>query len=145
MNASRPHPLQHFDPMTVIRVCSGLLYVPHVLYKLLRLDGSAAFFAKAGFQPPMAFLVLALIMETVCALGLTFNILTKWVGLISASVLAVAAYAVIATKGLGWFWNLGGVEYLFVWAGLSVLLALDAWKRELGSYGRAFLLFPKAA
>ncbi|MEN3111165.1 DoxX family protein [Uliginosibacterium paludis] len=137
--------LRDFDPIVPIRVAAGLLYVPHVFFKLFGMAGSAAFFARAGFQPPMFFLILALVMETVCAIGLTFNILTKWIGLISASVLAVAAYATIATKGLGWFWNLGGVEYLFVWAGISVVLALDAWKRELNSYGRFSFLFPQRA
>lgn len=137
--------LQKFDPFVTIRIACGLLYVPHILFKLNGMAGSAAFFAKAGFQPPMFFLILALIMETVCALGLTFNILTKWVGLISASVLLVATYATVATKGFGWLWNLGGIEYLLLWAGLSLLLALAAWKQELAEFGRFSLLFPRHA
>lgn len=137
--------LQKFDPLAYARIACGLLYVPHIFFKLNGMAGSAAFFAKAGFQPPMFFLILALAMETVCAVGLTFNILTKWVGFISAGVLLVAVYATVATKGFGWLWNLGGIEYLILWAGLSLLLALNAWKQEYAEFGRFSLIFPQRA
>ncbi len=130
------------DPMVVVRIMCGLLYIPHILFKLNGMSGAAAFFGKAGFNPPMAFVFLALAAETICAVGLTFDILTKWVGLVSAGVMAVAAYAVFATKGIGWLWNLGGVEYLALWAGLSVLVAVQAWREERKTYGHFFLLSP---
>ena len=38
----------------------------------------------------------------------------------SAGCMAVAAYAVFATKGVGWLWNMGGVEYLAMWALVSL-------------------------
>ncbi|WP_448189444.1 DoxX family protein [Azospirillum sp. sgz301742] len=127
------------EPAIVVRMMCGLLYIPHILFKLNAMDGAAAFFGKAGFTPPMAFVVLALVMETVCAVGLTFNIHTKWVGLLSAGVMAVAAYAVFATKGVGWLWNLGGVEYLAFWGVSSLALAAHAWKQERKTYGRITL------
>ncbi|GAB4061382.1 DoxX family protein [Uliginosibacterium sediminicola] len=131
------------NPLAYIRIACGLLYVPHILFKLNGMSASAAFFAKAGFQPPMFFLILGLIMETVCAIGLTFNILTKWIGLASAGVLLVATYATLATKGFGWLWNLGGIEYLLLWVGLSLMLAINAWQEEYAEFGRVSLLFPK--
>ena len=130
------------DPMVPVRMMCGLLYVPHILFKLNGMSGAAAFFGKAGFNPPMAFVVLALVTEIICAVGLTFNILTKWVGLMSAGVMAVAVYAVFATKGIGWLWNLGGIEYLALWASLSVLVAVQAWREEWKTYGHFFLLSP---
>ncbi|MFM2058155.1 MAG: hypothetical protein RLY71_2540 [Pseudomonadota bacterium] len=130
------------DPMAQVRVLCGVLYLPHIVFKLAALDGAAAFFAKAGFQPPMLFMVLGLLAETACAVGLSFNILTKWVGLLSAGVMVVATYAVVATKGAGWLWNLGGVEYLALWAALSVVVSVQAWSTERSTYGRSFLLFP---
>jgi putative oxidoreductase len=128
--------------MAQVRVLCGVLYLPHIVFKLAALDGAAAFFAKAGFQPPMLFMVLGLLAETACAVGLSFNILTKWVGLLSAGVMVVATYAVVATKGAGWLWNLGGVEYLALWAALSVVVSVQAWSTERSTYGRSFLLFP---
>ena len=133
------------NPAAQVRILCGLLYVPHILFKLNGLDGAAAFFAKAGLQPAMPFVILAIVAETLCAVGLTFGVLTKWVGLLSAGVLAVAVNAVFATKGVVWLWNFGGVEYNVVWATLSLIVALQAWRDERNSHGRNFLLLPPRA
>lgn len=134
------------DPLVPVRIACGLLYLPHIAFKLMGMSGTVAFFAKAGFNPPFEFAVLALVAESTCAIGLTFGILTKWIGFASAAVLTVAAYATIAAKGnvFGWLWNLGGIEYLVLWAGLSILVALHAWRQERAAYGRNFVLFPRA-
>lgn len=133
------------DPVVVMRVTLGLLYLPHIAFKLRGMEGAAAFFGKAGFEPAMLFVVLALVAETLCAAGFIFNILVKWIGLMSAGVMAVAAYAVFATKGVGWLWNLGGIEYIALWGLMSLVLAAHAWREESRTYGHAFLLFPRAA
>ncbi|NMG36021.1 DoxX family membrane protein [Azoarcus sp. TTM-91] len=133
------------DPLVVLRLALGLLYVPHVYYKLAGFEGSLGFFTRAGFHPALFFLVLSLALETACAVGLTFGILVKWVGLLSGGLMAVAAYATIVVKGPGWLWNLGGVEYLVLWGLLSVTLALHAWREERREYGRYTLFFPHAA
>lgn len=116
--------------VNIIRVMAGAFYAPHIIYKMVGFDGSLAFFAKAGLEPAGLFLVLALITETVCCLGLFFGILTRWVGVLSAGAMTVAAYATIATKGIGWYWNKGGVEYLVFWGVTSLALALIAWRRH---------------
>ena len=130
------------DPAVFFRMMLGALYVPHIAFKLMDINGAATFFGKAGFQPALFFVVLALVMESVSAAGLFFNILIKWTGLLSAGVLAVATYAIFATKGVGWLWNLGGVEYLVLWAGGSFVYAVQAWKQELATTGRFHILNP---
>lgn len=133
------------NPVVVTRITLGVLYLPHIAFKLSNMEGAATFFGKAGFEPAMLFVVLALITETACAAGFIFNILTKWVGLMSAAVMGVAAYAVVATKGAHWLWNLGGIEYIALWGFLSLVLAAHAWREERKDYGHSFLLFPHAA
>ena len=131
------------DPAVVLRLFLGLGYLPHILSKLQNMAGSAAFFGKVLPYPEL-FLYAALAAETVSLLGLTFNILVKWVGLVSTGVMAIAVYAIFATKGVGWMWNLGGVEYLVLWGLGSFALAVQAWKRELATYGRPALFSPRA-
>lgn len=130
------------DPTVFFRMMLGALYLPHMAFKLADMGGAAGFFGKAGFQPAMFFVVLALVMEGIAAIGLFFDILVKWTGLISAGVMAVAVYAIFATKGVGWLWNLGGVEYPVLWGLGSLAFALQAWKREFDQFGRVFVLRP---
>jgi hypothetical protein len=54
------------------------------------------------------------------------------------------AYATIATKGFGWLWNLGGIEYLVFWCLASFALAVQGWQRERQASG-ALSLFGRAA
>ncbi len=128
------------NPAMLLRLMCGLFYGPHVLSKLQNMAGSATFFGKV-LPYPEVFLYLALAAEFSCFLGLTLNILVKWLGLVSAGVMAIAVYAILVTKGPGWMWNLGGVEYLVFWGAASLALAAQAWKQERAEYGRNFLLF----
>jgi putative oxidoreductase len=64
--------------------------------------------------------------------------------MISAVVMANAVIAVFHTKGAGWLWNLGGVEYLVFWGISSLALAANAWKQEWIEHGRVGLLAPAA-
>jgi hypothetical protein len=40
---------------------------------------------------------------------------------------------------------MGGVEYLALWACLSVIVAAHAWMAERATYGRMFILTPRRA
>ena len=89
-------------PLVPIRILLGLLFIPHIAFKLANLPGSVAFFGKAGFEPPAAFVMLAIAMETISAFGLISGILTKWVGLLAAAVMCTATVAVLQTVGMVW-------------------------------------------
>lgn len=118
------------DGMNILRLCAGLFYAPHVLQKLLGLQASMAFFAKAGLTPPAFFLGLSLVFESLSFVCLTFGFFTRWVALVSAGCMVVAAYAIIQVRGLGWYWAQGGIEYLVFWSLASIAIAVDAWRKE---------------
>jgi putative oxidoreductase len=119
-------------PMNIIRVMAGLWYIPHVMQKLNGIDASLAFFTRAGLTPAPLFLGLALFFEASCVVALTLGIFTRWIALASAGCMAVAAYAIIQTKGLHWTWALSGIEYLVFWGVASLAIALDAVQRDRG-------------
>ncbi|MCB1546015.1 MAG: DoxX family protein [Methylobacteriaceae bacterium] len=127
--AVAPRPFDLAQPLNVIRIVAGLFYLPHILFKVFGMAGALGFFAKAGLVPAPFFVGLALVVETIACVALTFGLYLRWTGLLSAGCMAVAAYAVFATKGAGWLWNLGGVEYLTMWAVISLAIAYNAWKQ----------------
>lgn len=129
------------EPAVALRLLCGLFYAPHILFKLANMAGSAAFFGRVLPHGELM-LYMALAAETACLIGLTFDVMVKWLGLVSAGVMGIAIYATLMTKGAGWLWNLGGVEYLAFWGLGSVALAIHAWKREWQRHGRFFLLAP---
>jgi putative oxidoreductase len=121
------------NPIVVIRLMAGLLYVPHTLFKITGFAGSLAAFGAMGFQPPLFWVSLAILVEAICAVGLTFNFYTRYVGLMSAGTMVLAAYGTFMTKGVHWMWNFGGVEYIVFWGIASLAVAVHAWKQVLKS------------
>lgn len=117
--------------INVVRMVAGLFYAPHVYQKLTGIDASLAFFAKAGLVPAPFFLGLSLIFESLCFVLLTFGLFTRWAGVISFGCMMVAAYAIVQTKGLNWYWAKGGIEYLLFWGVMSLAVAGDALRQEL--------------
>src|SRR6476620_1549348 len=132
------------NPLVVVRLMCGLFYVPHVLFKVQGFEGSIVAFGKMGFQPPMLWVLLAITTEAICAVGLTFNVYVQFIGLMSAGVMAFAAYGTFATKGVHWMWNFGGVEYIAMWGVASFMLAVAAWKQVLAGERRTFGVFAHA-
>lgn len=129
---------QDFDltnPLVVVRLMCGLFYIPHALFKIMGFAGSLTAFAAMGFQPAMPWVLMAIVTEVICAVGLTFNLYVQFVGLMSAGVMAFAAYGTFATKGVHWMWNFGGVEYITFWGVSSFMLAVHAWKQILAGKG----------
>ena len=61
------------NPTVVVRLMAGLFYVPHIVFKLAGFAGSQAAFAKMGFEPPLFWVSLAIMTETLCAIGLTLG------------------------------------------------------------------------
>ena len=118
------------DGMNVVRILAGLFYAPHVYQKLTSVEPTLAFFAKAGLTPAPLFLGMAVVCEALAFLGLTFGLFTRWIGLLSFGCMVVAAYAILQTKGVNWYWAKGGIEYLVFWGITSLAIAIDAWRKE---------------
>lgn len=133
------------NPITPIRIMLGLLFLPHIAFKLADIPGSVAFFGKIGLHPAPAMVWLAIAMETASAVCLVFGIIPKWTGFMAAAVMATATFAVLQIKGAVWLWNFGGVEYNVFWMTLCALVSVYAWRAERAKYGRNFLLFAQGA
>lgn len=138
-SVSRSSPVEQagsgIRPLTLLRVLVGLFYFPHVYSKITAFQGTVAFFSKAGFNPGEFFVVFSGLAELGFGLALVFGFFTKYAALGSAGLMAVAAYAIIAVKGLGWFWAGGGIEYLVFWGLASLIVFIDAWRQEPGLFG----------
>lgn len=123
-----------FDPtksQTILRILVGALMFPHAASKFAAgglSAGTVGFFAKAGIQPAEFMVGLAAVSEIAVGIALVLGICTRFAGIGAAAILAIASYAVVAVKGMGWTWNTGGIEYNVVWAILGLLVAIDAWK-----------------
>jgi putative oxidoreductase len=115
----------------ILRIMVGALLLPHALGKFdgFALNaGTVGFFDKAGLHPAAFMTGFAAFSEIAVGIALVLGIATRFSGLAAAAILALASYALIVVKHVGWVWNLGGVEYNVVWAVLGILLAIDAWK-----------------
>jgi putative oxidoreductase len=121
------------NPAVVVRLMAGLFYLPHAIFKITGFAGSLVAFSKMGFEPPLYWVSLAIFTELLCAVGLTLNIYTRYVGFMSAGTMALAVYGTFATKGVHWMWNFSGVEYLVFWGVASAALAIQAWKDVLAT------------
>src|SRR5207253_11147954 len=91
--------------------------------------GTVGFFAKAGFQPPELWVYLAAFAEALTGIALVLGICSRYAALGAAAVLAMAVYALQTVKGFGWTWNTGGYEYPVFWALVSLMVAVEAWKK----------------
>lgn len=113
----------------VLRLICGLFFFPHICFKIVGNPPPAlAFFVKAGFNPPLFYMRLAVVVETVAALGLLFGIYTQWAALLAAASLTVAAVAVcFFNRSVKWLWNLGGMEFCVFWAIACVAVAMLYW------------------
>lgn len=121
--------------LTLLRIVTGLFYLPHVLSKINGFAGTVGFFAKAGFHPAAFFVVFAGTMELAVGLALIFGIFTKYAALASTALMVVAAYAIIVVKGAGWYWNGGGIEYLVFWGLASLVIFVAEWRKQPGLLG----------
>ncbi|MGJ5180846.1 DoxX family protein [Bradyrhizobium oligotrophicum] len=120
--------------MNILRIICGLFLFPHVAGKFAGGAVSAAtagFFAKAGFQPPEVWVVLAAAAECAAGIALVLGICTRFAALGATVLLLFAVYALQVVKGFGWTWNTGGYEYPVFWAITSLAVAIEAWKAHL--------------
>jgi putative oxidoreductase len=118
----------------ILRIACGAFLIPHIMGKFAAgglSAGIVGFFAKAGFQPPEAWVTIAAAAEIVAALTMILGICTRFAALGTFALLLVTVYALHMVKGFGWTWNTGGYEYPVFWALTAAVVALNAWKVAL--------------
>ena len=115
--------LAAFDPLAALRVVCGLWFIPHCIGKLRNIGPASGTFAKAGFYPPRAFVILTVVFEIVAGTGLVTGFYPRAAAALAVIVLAGASYAVIKINGLNWRWQKQGPEFMALWA-LACLLSV---------------------
>ena len=97
-----------------IRLMAGLSLVVHGYPKLFGdIAANAAFFAKAGFNPPMFWTILTGCTEFIGGLCLAAGLLTR---VVSVPILLFLLTAVSFHASNGFLWNKLGFEYPLFWA-----------------------------
>ena len=65
-----------------------------------------------------------MVIEIVCAVGMVFAIYTRYVALLEAVFLFVAAWATWRHSKGKWLWQIGGVEYCLFWGICCIVVAM---------------------
>jgi putative oxidoreductase len=119
--------LQNFDIMNqvnILRLISGLFFVPHIYAKFFVPD-ALGFFVASGVKPPKVWPYVACVIESIIAVGLVLAIFPFWAALLGCFHLLVAlCFVWKVTKGK-WLWNIGGYEYCLFWAICCLVVAMD--------------------
>ena len=74
----------------LLRILCGLFLIPHLFVKFKNQDFVKGFMAKAGLNPPIAWLYGAFAVEIVASIGLILGLYTVYVALLTAAFLLVA-------------------------------------------------------
>src|SRR3954470_14311451 len=115
----------------ILRIICGAFMFPHVAGKFAAgalSAGTVGFFAKAGFHPAEAWVLLAAAAEFSVGVALVLGLCTRYAAVGAAVVLGIAVYALQVVKGFGWTWNTGGYEYPVFWAIVCLAIAVEEWK-----------------
>ena len=119
-----------YDPMNILRIACGLLFIPHLFVKFQNQDFVKDFLTKVRMRPPMLWLYAAFLIEIVATIGLVFAIYTAHVALLAGVFLLFASWASWKFSGGKWVWNFGGAEYPLFWAIACFVLAMHYWPAE---------------
>lgn len=113
----------------LLRLICGAFFFPHIYFKIVGNPPPAlGFFKAAGFKPAGFFMHVAMIVESVAAVGLLLGIYTQWAALLAAGSLTVAGIAVcFANRSVKWLWNLNGMEFPIFWALACLAVAMLHW------------------
>jgi putative oxidoreductase len=118
---------QSFDPtneFNILRLACGLFLLPHCSAKAANLDFTYKIYEDYRLYPPKAWVFSCIAIELVCATGMVFAIQTRYVALLEAVFLSVAAWAVWRYSKGKWLWQTGGYEYCVFWAICCVVVAM---------------------
>lgn len=121
------------DGHNIVRIICGAFMFPHAISKFAAgglAAGTVGFFAKAGFQPPEFWVLLAAAAEIATGIALVLGICTRWAALGATVVMVLAVYALQVVKGFGWTWNTGGYEYPVFWGIAALAVAITEFKRQ---------------
>lgn len=110
----------------VLRIVCGVFLIPHLFVKFKNQDFVKGFMAKAGLNPPIAWLYAAFAIEIVAGIGLIFDVYTTYAASLAGVFLLVAAYASWKTSEGKWMWNFGGAEYPLFWAICCFVVAVQS-------------------
>jgi putative oxidoreductase len=110
----------------VLRIVCGLFLLPHLFVKFRNQDFVKGFMDKAGLRPPIVWLYASFAVEIVASVGLIFDLYTRYVAVLTAAFLIVAAWASWRVSGGKWMWNFGGGEYPLFWAICCFVVAIQA-------------------
>lgn len=109
------------DPLTILRIMSGVWFVPHCIGKLRNIGPASQTFDKAGLRPPRAFVVITIVLELLAGAGLVLGIYPKFAAALAVVVLLGASYAVIKINGFNWRWQKQGPEFMIFWSAACAL------------------------
>ena len=112
------------DPFNILRIICGVFFLPHLVAKFTQQQYALDFFQKVRFLPPKAWLYTAFVVEIVVSPGLIFGIYTRYLALLAAAFLFVAAFGVYRFTEGKWLWNLGGYEYPLFWGICCIVVAM---------------------
>jgi putative oxidoreductase len=118
---------QSFDPtneFNILRLACGLFLLPHFYAKAANLDFTYKIYEDYRLYPPKAWVFSCIAIELVCAIGMVFAIQTRYVALLEAVFLSVAAWSVWRYSKGKWLWQTGGYEYCVFWAISCVVVAM---------------------
>jgi putative oxidoreductase len=112
------------DEFNILRIVCGLFLVPHLYAKATNIELMVGVYRDFRLYPPRAWIFSCMAMEVVGSIGLVFAIYTRYVAILIAAFLFVAAWAVWRYSKGKWLWNIGGYEYPVFWAICCVVVAM---------------------
>ena len=112
------------DGVNILRMICGLFLLPHLYAKASNLEFTYKIYRDFRLYPPKAWVFACITIEIICAIGMVFAIWTRYVALLEAVFLFVAAWAVWRYSRGKWLWNIGGYEYCLFWAICCLVVAM---------------------
>lgn len=109
------------NPLAILRIMSGVWFLPHCIGKLRNIGPASQTFERAGLRPPRTFVIITIALELLAGAGLVLGIHEKLAAVLAAIVLLGASYAVIKINGFNWRWQKQGPEFMIFWSAVCVL------------------------
>jgi putative oxidoreductase len=120
---------QNFDltnGFNILRIICGAFLFPHLFAKATNFDFMLGVYKDFRLHPPKMWLFSSLTVEVICAPLLILGIYTRYVAIVVAIFLLVAAWSVWRQSKGKWLWNIGGYEYPVFWAICCFIVAMQA-------------------